>query len=66
VKITDAFRAKGGERFLVEKVVTFTKITGDYYFMSVFPEAELESFKAASRILARNGSTKTAKLLGVL
>ncbi|MBL3518902.1 hypothetical protein H0A43_00245 [Arcobacter lanthieri] len=66
VKITDALRAKGEEHFLVEKVVTFTKITDDYYFMSVFPEAELENFKTVSHILARNGSTKTAKLLGVL
>lgn len=66
MKITDALRAKNEEHFLVEKVVSFTKITGDYYFMSVFPEDDLENFKAVSHILARNGSTKTAKLLGVL
>lgn len=65
-KITDAIRAKGMGDYLVAKVITFTKVNGDYYFMSVFPEAELEGFKAASRILARNGSTQSAKLLGVL
>lgn len=65
-KITDAFRTKGEEHYLVEKVITFTKIQGDYYFMSVFPASELDGFKAASSILARNGSSKNAKLLGLL
>ncbi len=64
--ITEALRTKGEEHYLVKKIVTFTKIQSDYYFMSVFPESELESFKAASRILARNGATKNAKLLGLL
>ncbi|WP_457932195.1 hypothetical protein ACT51I_02915 [Pseudomonas aeruginosa] len=66
VKITDAFRHKGEEHYLVEKIITFTKLLDDYYFMSVFPESELENFKAASHILARNGSTKNAKQLGLL
>lgn len=65
-KITDAFRAKGEAHYLVEKVITFTKIQEDYYFMSVFSESELENFKVASRILARNGSTRNAKRLGLL
>lgn len=65
VKITDAFRDKGEEHLLVEKIVTFTKVTDDYYSLSVFPKTELENFKAVSHILARNGATKTAKLLGV-
>jgi HKD family nuclease len=66
VKITDAFRTKDKELHLVAKVITFSKVQGDYYFMSVFPESELKNFKAASRILARNGSTKSAKQLGLL
>lgn len=65
-KITDAFRAKGEENYLVEKVVTFSKIEDDYYYISIFPESELESFKAASRVLARNGSARNAKQLGLL
>lgn len=65
VKITDAFRAKGVE-YLVQKVVTFTKVKDDYYFISVFPESELENFKEASKILARNGSTRSAKWLGLI
>ena len=65
-KITDAFRAKGGNNYLKRKVVTFTKIQDDYYSMSVYPESELENFKTASRILARNGTAKTARQIGIL
>lgn len=65
-KITDAFRAKDEEYYLVQKVVTFTKVEGDYYSISVFPESELNDFEVASRILARNGSTRNAKRLGLL
>jgi len=64
--ITDAFRAKGEETFLVQKIITFTKIQDDYYFLSVFPESELENFSTTSRILARNGSSLTARQLGLL
>jgi hypothetical protein len=45
---------------------TITKVKDDYYFLSVFPESELEDFKAASHILARNGSSKSARQLGLL
>ncbi len=65
-KITNAFRAKGEVNYLVKKIVTFTKIKDDYYSISVFPESEIEDFEATSRILARNGSTITAKRLGIL
>lgn len=66
VKITDAFRSKGKGNYLVQKVVTFTKIKVDYYSISVFAESEIENFKVASSILARNGSTRSAKLFGLL
>ena len=65
-KITDAFRAKGEDHYLVKKVVTFTKIDVAYYSISVYPESELENFAEASSILGRNGSTKNAKQLGLL
>lgn len=65
-RITEAFRSKGETHYLVDKVITFTKINDDYYSISVFPESELNNFKAASRILARNGSTRNAKQLGLL
>jgi len=65
-KITDVFRSKGEEHYLVKKVVTFTKVEDNYYSISVYPESELENFVEASSVLARNGSTKNAKRLGLL
>lgn len=65
-KITEAFRAKGDGHYMQHKIVTFTKVQDGYYFMSVFPESELENFMKASRILARNGSTTSAKRFGLL
>lgn len=65
-RITDAFRAKGEAEYLVNKIITFTKIQGDYFYMSIFAASELENFKAASRILARNGATTRARQLGLL
>ncbi|KAA0910807.1 hypothetical protein [Pusillimonas sp. ANT_WB101] len=66
MRITDAFRAKDNAPYLVEKIITFTKIRDDYYFLSVFPESELDNFMEASSVLARNGSTTNAKRLGLL
>ena len=65
-KITEAFRDKSDAHYLVNKIVTFTKVQDDYYFMSVFPETMLNEFEDASSILARNGSTRGAKRLGLL
>lgn len=65
-RITESFRVKEEEHYLVEKIITFTKVNSDYYHMSVFPESELKNFEIASRILARNGLTKSAKRLGLL
>jgi len=64
-KITDAFKAKGEDNYLVNKIVAFSKVKDDYYFISVFPESELRNFEEASSILARNGSTKHARRLGL-
>lgn len=65
-KITDAFRDEGETHHLVRKVITFTKVRDDYFYMTVFPEADLEGFKDASIILARNGRSRTARFLGLL
>jgi len=65
-KITEAFRAKGEKYYLVQKIVTFTKVKDDYYFLSVFPDSELTNFKSTSKVLARNGATRSAKWLGLL
>ncbi|MCM2291436.1 phospholipase D family protein [Allorhizobium sp. BGMRC 0089] len=67
VKITDIFRSKGEEeKFLVGKIASFTRISENYYFLSVFSSGEIGNFRAASRIVGRNGSTRSAKLLGVI
>ena len=65
-KITDVLRAKYNEGYLVEKVIAFTKIQDDYYSLSVFPEAEIDSFKEASIILARNGASRGARMIGLI
>lgn len=65
-KITEAFRDKGDGEYLVQKLVTFTKIEVDYYAMSVFSTADLPQFEAASLILAHNGKAKNARRLGIL
>lgn len=65
-KITEAFRAKGEEHYLVQKIATFTKIKHDYYALTVFPDSELAKFKSTSKVLARNGATRSAKWLGLL
>ena len=65
-RITEAFRSKSDGYYMQHKIVTFTKVQNDYYFMSVFPENQLEIFMEASRILARNGSTIGAKRFGLL
>ena len=65
-KITDAFRTEGRAHYLVRKIVTFTKVTDDYYYLSVFPDSDLEEFKEASNIVARNGSSRNARFLGLI
>ena len=65
-KITDAFRSEGEAYYLVRKIVTFTKVADDYFYLSVFPQTDLEEFKEASSILARNGSSRNARFLGLL
>lgn len=66
LKITEAFKRKGTGYFLVNKILTFTKIENNLYSLSVTEESELANFKAASRILARNGSSRRSKYMGLL
>lgn len=64
-KITETFKLKG-DNYLVEKIITFTKIKDDYYSMSVFPESEMNEFISSSVILARNGVTTNSKRIGII
>lgn len=67
VKITTTFkRLSDGGYLLPEKIVTFTRVDDDYYYLSVFSESELPDFISASSITAFNGRTNSAKMLGIL
>ncbi|MDK7181342.1 hypothetical protein QP446_11335 [Corynebacterium riegelii] len=66
-KITTVLKEKAGGGFLLpNKIVTFTRVDTDYYYLSVFPESELQEFLHASSITAYNGRSNTAKLLGLI
>lgn len=67
VKITRVFSnlADGGH-FLPQKIVTFTRVSDDYYYLSVFSESDLNEFVKASAVTAYNGRSRGAKLLGIL
>lgn len=64
-KITGALN-QAGNLYLPNKIISFTKVKNDYYFMSVFPQSQLSFFKEASWLLAFNGSSKTARQLGII
>lgn len=66
-KITSVFKrlAQGGH-FLPGKIVTFTRVASDYYYMSVFDDRELPEFINASSVTAFNGRVPSAKMLGIL
>lgn len=65
--INEAFRAKGGSDYLKYKIVTFTKIKNDYYFMSVFSfsDTRLEEFKEASLLWGHNGRGTNSRPVGI-
>lgn len=65
IAITEAFRAKSQD-YLVKKLITFTRARHDYFYMSVFAAGEISKIEKASRILARNGETNSARRLGLL
>lgn len=61
-RITEAL----GSEYLVNKIITFTKIDDGYYFMAVFNAGDMEEFQEVSKIVAYNGSSRNARLLGLL
>ncbi|WP_137652756.1 phospholipase D-like domain-containing protein [Bifidobacterium moukalabense] len=64
-KITEVLNL-AGRPYLPHKIISFTKIKDDYYFMSVFSESQLNFFKKASWLLAFNGSTEKARQMGII
>lgn len=55
-----------GKNRLVDKVIAFTKVNSDYYYMSIFDGSDLEQFEEASRIVAYNGGNRRSRLMGLL
>ena len=62
----NVLQAKDEKFYLVGKVLAFTRVKDDYYFMTVFPGEDLESFNEASSLVGRNGRTNQARMIGVL
>lgn len=54
-----------GEGGLVGKILVFTKVNDDYYFLSIYESEEIETFKNVSRIVAHNGNNVRSRLMGL-
>ncbi len=54
-----------GQEFFKHKIVAFEAIGPHYYALNVFPESELEAFKEASSVVARNGAGGNTKFYGL-
>lgn len=50
---------------LQHKVLAFEKISEGYYSLTIFNEDELDEFIEVSELVAYNGTSKTARLVGV-
>ncbi len=61
-RITEAL----GSEYLVNKIITFTKVDDGYYFMAVFDADDMEEFEEVSKIVAHNGLSRNSRLLGLL
>lgn len=61
-RITEAL----GPEYLVNKVITFTRIDDGYYFMAVFDADDMKEFQEVSKVVAYNGSSRNSRLLGLL
>lgn len=65
-KITDAFRGKGQDHYLVQKIAVFENLGNDRYTLSVRDVSDLTRLQSISTILAFNGASKTAKRIGFI
>lgn len=65
-KITDAFRKKGQVYYLVQKIAHFENLGKDRFILSILDLSNLARLQAASKILAYNGETKSAKQIGFI
>lgn len=51
---------------LKQKIVAFTKISDNYYSMTVHPGSDLELFRQWSDLLGHNGNTSNARPIGII
>lgn len=65
-KITDIFRVKGQDYYLVQKIAVFENLGNDRFELSVKDVSDLTRLQSISRILAFNGASKTAKRIGFI
>ena len=67
-EITSTFRelCPGSTPFLVQKILAFSRVDDNYYYLSVYDPSRLDDFMAASSILAYNGQSTTAKIMGLI
>lgn len=67
-EITSTFRelCPGSTPFLVKKILAFSRVDDNYYYLSVYDPSRLDDFMTASSILAYNGQSTTAKIMGLI
>lgn len=65
-KITDTFREKGQGQYLVQKIAQFEHLGKDRFALSILDLNHLARLQSASKILAYNGETKSAKQIGFI
>jgi hypothetical protein len=55
-----------GDDWMRFKIMIFEKIRTDYYSLSVLEENQIDILKSHSYVVARNGSSKSSKLFGLI
>lgn len=61
-----AIHSVNGLGWLVNKILVFEKIRTDYYSLAVLEPSDLPTCRAASYVVARNGSSRNSKEYGLL
>lgn len=62
----ESLKSLYGNDGLKFKIITFTKLDTDYYSLAVFPGSNLDNFKNNSDLYGHNGSSRTARPIGII
>lgn len=66
-KITEAFRAQGGENYLVGKIIVFTRVNDNKYSLTIFEDEKIMAeIISISRVVAFNGLTSRSRRFGII